>query len=81
MIQYNSMQYLPPAEDLPDSNDTPVDNELQIPVPSLLRAISAWLWAERQQPESIKSQINYVNFNQSIGFAKYNNLSHDCNFN
>jgi hypothetical protein len=26
----------------------PVDNELQIPVPALLRAVLAWLWAERQ---------------------------------
>ena len=48
MVQYNPPQYLPSAEELPDSDDTPVDNELQIPVPALLRAILAWLWAERQ---------------------------------
>jgi hypothetical protein len=48
MVQYNPPQYLPSAEELPDSDDTPVDNELQIPVPALLRAVLAWLWAERQ---------------------------------
>jgi len=48
MVQYNPLQYLPSAEELPDSDDTPVDNELQIPVAALLRAILSWLWVERQ---------------------------------
>jgi len=48
MVQYNPLQYLPSAEELPDSDDTPVDNELQIPVAVLLRAILSRLWAERQ---------------------------------
>ncbi len=48
MIQYNPLQYLPSAEELPDSDGTPVDNELQILVPALLRAILSWLWADRQ---------------------------------
>ncbi len=39
MVQYNPLQYLPSAEELPDSDYTPVDNELQIPVAVLLRAI------------------------------------------
>ena len=47
MVQYNPLQYLPSAEELPDSDDTPVDNELQNLIPNLLRAILAWLWAER----------------------------------
>jgi Uma2 family endonuclease len=47
MVQYNPLEYLPTAEDLPDSDDTPVDNELQILIPTLLRAILALLWAER----------------------------------
>jgi Uma2 family endonuclease len=47
MVQYNPLQYLPSAEELPDSDDTPVDNELQILIPILLRAILALLWAER----------------------------------
>lgn len=48
MVKYNPLQYLPKAEDLPDSDDTPVDNELQSLVSTLLRAILAWLWSERQ---------------------------------
>jgi Uma2 family endonuclease len=47
MVQYNPLQYLPTAEELPDSDDTPVDNELQILIPILLRAILALLWADR----------------------------------
>uniref|UniRef100_A0A1D9G7U2 Uncharacterized protein n=1 Tax=Moorena producens (strain JHB) TaxID=1454205 RepID=A0A1D9G7U2_MOOP1 len=48
MIQYDPLQYLPSAEELPDSDDTPVDNELQILIPTLLRAVLSWLWSERQ---------------------------------
>ncbi|MBD2020930.1 Uma2 family endonuclease, partial [Leptolyngbya sp. FACHB-36] len=48
MIQYNPLQVLPTAEDLPDSDDTPVDNELQNLVPNLLLAILAIIWSERQ---------------------------------
>jgi Uma2 family endonuclease len=48
MVQYDPLQYLPTAEELPDSDDTPVDNELQVLIPSLLRAILSWLWRERQ---------------------------------
>lgn len=44
---YNPLQYLPSAEELPDSDDTPVDNELQILVPTLLRGILAWLWSRQ----------------------------------
>lgn len=47
MIQYNPLQYLPSAEELPDSDDTPVDNELQILVASLLGATLAWVWRTR----------------------------------
>ena len=49
MVKYNPPQYLPSAEELPDSDDTPVDNELQILVPALLRAILSCLWSERQE--------------------------------
>lgn len=42
MVQYNNpLQYLPSSEELPDSEDTPVDNELQVLIPSLLRGILA----------------------------------------
>jgi hypothetical protein len=47
MVQYNPPQYLPSAE-ATRLGRYPVDNELQIPVPALLRAVLAWLWAERQ---------------------------------
>lgn len=39
---------LPTEEDLPYSDEQPVDNELQLLVPFLLRAILALAWAERQ---------------------------------
>ena len=48
MLKYNLRHCLPTAEDLPDSDDTPVDNELQDLVPDLLRAIVALLWSDRQ---------------------------------
>jgi Uma2 family endonuclease len=47
MLKYNPLHCLPSAEDLPDSDDTPVDNELQDLIPSLLKAILAWVWASR----------------------------------
>lgn len=47
MVQYNALQYLPSAEELPDSDDTPVDNELQILVANLLGSILAWVWRTR----------------------------------
>lgn len=46
------LQYKPPSslteDDLPYTDDQPVDNELQLLLPVLLRATLAWLWAERQ---------------------------------
>jgi len=47
VVEYNSLQYLPTEEDLPETDNTPVDNELQILIPNLLRAILALLWASR----------------------------------
>lgn len=38
---------MPSAEELPDSDETPVDNELQELIPGLLKAILLTLWAER----------------------------------
>lgn len=48
MLQYDPLQYLPSATELPDSDDTPVDNEFQELIPGLLRSILALLWKERQ---------------------------------
>ncbi|GAC1462175.1 MAG: Uma2 family endonuclease [Chamaesiphon sp.] len=47
MVQYDPLQ-LPTEEDLPETDHIPVDNELQILIPTLLRAILALLWADRQ---------------------------------
>lgn len=47
MLEYNLPRYLPSAEELPDSDDAPVDNELQELIPGLLKAILLILWANR----------------------------------
>ncbi len=47
MLQHNPLQILPSAEDLPETDHTPVDSELQILVPSLLATILTWYWQTR----------------------------------
>ncbi|HLP91208.1 MAG TPA: Uma2 family endonuclease [Nostocaceae cyanobacterium] len=47
MLNFNPHKYLPSAEELPDSDETPVDNELQELIPGLLKAILLLLWADR----------------------------------
>lgn len=47
MYQYELPRYLPTADELPCSDDTPVDNELQELIPSLLKSILQILWVER----------------------------------
>jgi Uma2 family endonuclease len=47
MVKYNPWQCLPTSAELPDSDDTPVDNELQNLIPNLLEAILALAWSER----------------------------------
>ncbi|WP_373525745.1 Uma2 family endonuclease [Nostoc sp.] len=47
MLKYNSLDCLPSSAELPDSDDTPVDNELQNLIPNLLEAILALIWSER----------------------------------
>jgi Uma2 family endonuclease len=48
MLKYvEPLDWLPTAEDLPDSDDTPVDNELQELAPTLLKAVLAYLWKDR----------------------------------
>jgi Uma2 family endonuclease len=44
---YQLPRYLPSADELPCSDDTPVDNELQELIPSLLKSVLQILWAER----------------------------------
>jgi Uma2 family endonuclease len=47
MYQYELPRYLPTADELPCSDDTPVDNELQELIPSLLKSILLMLWEGR----------------------------------
>ena len=47
LVEYNPRDCLPTAEDLPDSDETPVDNELQYLIPGLLEAILALIWSSR----------------------------------
>jgi Uma2 family endonuclease len=47
MLEYKLPRYLPSAEELPDSDETPVDNELQELLPGLLKATLLMLWSER----------------------------------
>lgn len=47
MFKYNPLACLPSAEELPDSDDTPVDNELQNLIPNLLDGVLALIWKER----------------------------------
>lgn len=47
MFQYDPRLCRPSSEELPDSDDTPVDNELQDLIPGLLKATLAWLWRDR----------------------------------
>lgn len=47
MLQYNPRDCLPSAAELPDSDETPVDNELQNLIPNLLEAILALAWRDR----------------------------------
>ncbi|AFZ55641.1 Uma2 family endonuclease [Anabaena cylindrica FACHB-243] len=47
MLNFHLPRYLPSAEELPDSDETPVDNELQELIPGLLKSILLILWSER----------------------------------
>lgn len=47
MLKYDPLMCLPSSEELPDSDDTPVDNELQDLIPGLLKATLALEWKDR----------------------------------
>lgn len=47
MLEYDPLMCLPSSEELPDSDDTPLDNELQDLIPGLLKAILALQWKDR----------------------------------
>jgi Uma2 family endonuclease len=46
MVQAQPLASLLTEDDLPYTDDQPVDNELQVLLPNLLRAILAWLWVD-----------------------------------
>ena len=47
ILSYDSTLRLPTAEELPDSDDTPVDNELQNLIPNAADDILSRIWAQR----------------------------------
>lgn len=47
MLEYNPLACYPSSEELPDSDETPVDNELQDLIPGLLKAVLAMAWSQR----------------------------------
>ncbi|BAT52218.1 hypothetical protein NOS3756_11510 [Nostoc sp. NIES-3756] len=47
MLDYNPLHCLPSSEELTDSDDTPVDNEIQDLIPGLLKATLALDWSDR----------------------------------
>jgi Uma2 family endonuclease len=47
MLEEDALLLLPTEEDLPDSDEQPVDNELQLLAPGLLRAILLHIWKGR----------------------------------
>ena len=48
MLDYHLLKHLPSADELLDSDETPVDNELQELIPALLKSILLMLWEQRQ---------------------------------
>jgi Uma2 family endonuclease len=47
LVKYDPWLRLPSSDELPDSDDRPVDNELQTLVPNLLRFILGFIWVNR----------------------------------
>jgi len=47
-LAYYLRRHLPTAADLPHSDETPVDNQLQDDIPQLLKSILQRIWSDRQ---------------------------------
>jgi Uma2 family endonuclease len=47
MLDYHRPKHLPSADELLDSDETPVDNELQELIPALLKSILLMIWEQR----------------------------------
>jgi hypothetical protein len=69
-LTYNKNRPLPSAEELPSSDETPVDNQLQNDIPNLLLSLLALIWSGRDDWEQVKAeeQINYLT-KASIGYG------------
>ncbi len=48
MVQFDPLLRLPTSEELPDSDDTPVYNEIQNLIPNLLLTVLSLVWGNRQ---------------------------------
>jgi len=48
MLKYNPLGCLPSSEELPSSDDSPVDNELPVLIPSLLSGVLALILPNRE---------------------------------
>ncbi|MEO1404442.1 MAG: Uma2 family endonuclease [Cyanobacteria bacterium J06635_1] len=48
MVQSDFRTYLPPSNELPDSDDIPVDNEEQNLIPNILLFLLNFIWTNRQ---------------------------------
>ncbi|MFN5728749.1 MAG: Uma2 family endonuclease, partial [Pseudanabaena sp.] len=46
-LTYTTNRILPTAEELPSSDETPVDNQLQNDIPNLLLSLLASIWGDR----------------------------------
>jgi len=46
-LSYSKERILPTAEELPCSDETPVDNQLQNDIPNLLLSLLSFIWADR----------------------------------
>lgn len=47
MVRSDPWLHLPTGDELPGSDDTPLDNELQNEIPNLLKFIVSFIWANR----------------------------------
>lgn len=59
MVRFDPLQRLPTSNELPCSDDTPVDNEIQNLIPNLLLAILALVWRDSPSGDSFASRQDW----------------------
>lgn len=59
MVQYDPLLRLPTSKELPCSDDTPVDNEIQNLIPNLLLAVLALVWRDSPISDSFASRQDW----------------------